>query len=51
MLETIERRIEYVYGNVSDNEHAANQLTLAIHLHDIVCEQNLLVPYTAAALE
>lgn len=51
MLETIERRIEYIYGNVSDYENAAHQLTLAIHLHDIVSKQNLLVPCTLAALD
>jgi hypothetical protein len=49
VLQTIERGIKDVNCDVGDYEHAANQLTFAIHLHNTIGKQNLLVPCTAAA--
>lgn len=43
MLEAIKCRVEYVQGSICDYNHTADQLGLAVYLHNIVSKQYLLV--------
>ena len=43
MLEAMKCRVEYVQSSICDYNHTADQLGLAVYLHNIVSKQYLLV--------